>query len=246
MSAQQINILNLYPRQMNMYGDSGNVQVLSQRSTWRGIETNIINFNPGDTAEKLEGVDLIIGGGGQDSGQLVVQEDLKRIAAELRQLIDDDAPALVICGTYQLFGNYFKTFEGREVRGIGIFDLYTQGYEERMIGNTVISSSSFGELIGYENHSGKTYLGEGLEPLGLVVSGCGNNGEDGTEGARYRNALGTYLHGPLLPKNPQIADSLIAAALARQAGSAVEAVELAPLPDTWVEPAREVAKSRPR
>lgn len=243
MSTSQIKILSLYPRQMNIYGDAGNLQVLTQRSKWRGITTEVVNFGPGDDATQLTNVDLILGGGGQDSGQAAVHEDLLRIAPCLHELVEDGVPALVVCGAFQLFGNYFKTYEGEVIEGIGIFDMRTLGYPERRIGNIVINSSDFGEIIGYENHSGKTYLGADLAPLAQVVSGSGNNGEDSTEGARYKNALGTYLHGPLLPKNPHVADYLIATALEHRYG---KAIALEDLPDTWVHQAREVAKNRPR
>lgn len=243
MSMRRIKLLNLYPRQMNIYGDAGNLQVLAQRSKWRGIEVEVVNFGPGDAVAQLADIDLILGGGGQNSGQALVQADLLRISPAVRQLVEDDVPALVVCGTFQLFGNYFKTCDEEVIEGIGIFDMHTLGHPERRIGNIVVSSDDFGELIGYENHSGKTYLGQSQTPLARVVSGSGNNGEDNTEGARYRNVLGTYLHGPLLPKNPRVADFLIATALEHRYG---EAVELAPLPDRWVEQARSVAKGRPR
>ncbi len=243
MSTLSFKILNLYPRQMNIYGDSGNLQVLVQRSRWRDIAVEVINFSPGDNLALLADIDLILGGGGQDSGQSIVQADLLRIGPALHQLVEDEVPALVVCGTFQLFGNYFKTFDGDVIEGIGIFDMHTLGYHERRIGNIVLLSDDFGELIGYENHSGKTYLGQNLAPLAQVIDGSGNNGEDKTEGARYHNALGTYLHGPLLPKNPQVADFLIATALERRYG---EQTELETLPDTWVDQARLIAKGRPR
>lgn len=243
MSTRSLTILNLYPRQMNIYGDVGNLLVLKKRCEWRDISVRVVDFNPADNIAKLEGIDLILGGGGQDSGQAAVQPHLLRIGSGLSELIEAGVPALVVCGTFQLFGNYIKTTAGEELEGIGVFDMHTQGDNERKIGNIVTKSSDFGELIGYENHSGKTYLGTGLKPFAKVVSGGGNNGEDGTEGARYHRAIGTYLHGPLLPKNPLVADSLIAAALERRYGNVGE---LAPLPDTWVMQAREVAKHRPR
>jgi CobQ-like glutamine amidotransferase family enzyme len=245
----ELSILNLYPRQMNIYGDHGNLLVLQRRAQWRDIDVRVISFNPGDKLPSSGKVDIILGGGGQDSGQAVIQKDLQRVSAGLHELVDTGVPALVVCGTYQLFGNYFKTFEGDVIEGIGVFNAHTLGGSTRMIGNIVTYNSSFGELVGYENHSGKTYLGAGLEPLSTVVSGDGNNGEDKTEGARYKNALGTYLHGPLLPKNPKLADFLLKTALVNKygdQGELGEQCELAPLDDELVPPARKAAKERPR
>ncbi|MDR2673035.1 MAG: glutamine amidotransferase [Coriobacteriales bacterium] len=238
-----MKIVNLYPRQMNIYGDYGNLLVLLQRAGWRGIQAEAVDFNLGDDKRLVQDVDIILGGGGQDSGQAAVQEDLQRIAQPLQEAIDDGCPALVVCGMYQLFGNYFKTFEGDVIEGIGIFNMHTLGGHRRMIGNAVIETNDFGELIGYENHSGKTYLGSGTRPLGKVTVGDGNNGQDGFEGARVKNALGTYLHGPLLPKNPLVADFLIAQALERKSGYPAK---LAQLDDSLVVPARKAAKARPR
>jgi CobQ-like glutamine amidotransferase family enzyme len=247
----KLNILNLYPRQMNIYGDTGNLLVLQRRAQWRGIDVRVTDFNPGDLLPAPQQVDIIVGGGGQDSGQAVIQQDLQRIAADLHAMVEAGTPTLVVCGTYQLFGNYFKTFEGTVIEGIGIFNAHTIGGDRRMIGNIVTRNSDFGELIGYENHSGKTYLGAGLEPLAMVISGDGNNGTDKTEGARYKNALGTYLHGPLLPKNPQIADFLLKTALTNTYGTEAtsffaEKPEGLALDDSLVEPARKAAKERPR
>ncbi|MDR1359001.1 MAG: glutamine amidotransferase [Coriobacteriales bacterium] len=233
MSAQQqLTVLNLYPRQMNIYGDAGNLLVVQRRLEWRGITPRLVRFNPGDEVALLADADIILGGGGQDSGQNLVQSDLLRIAPALKERVEEGVPTLAVCGTYQLFGNYFKTYEGEVLEGIGIFNLHTLGGTERLIGNIVLESTEFGELIGYENHSGKTWLGEGLEPLAQVVSGAGNNGSDGTEGARSHNALGTYLHGPFLPKNPRVADFLIATAFKRRYG---EDAELPPLAARRVE-----------
>ncbi|MDR3136535.1 MAG: glutamine amidotransferase [Coriobacteriales bacterium] len=239
----RLRILNLYPRQMNIYGDFGNLLVLRQRAGWRGISTEVTHFETDASLKQLRNTDIILGGGGQDSGQAAVQKDMQRIARPLRNLVSAGCPALLVCGSYQLFGNYFKTFEGDVVEGIGIFNLHTLGGPERMIGNTVVNSPDFGELIGYENHSGKTYLGAGLEPLGRVITGSGNNGLDGSEGVRLNNALGTYLHGPLLPKNPQVADFLLASALSRKLD---RTIELPPLDNALTLQARAVAKSRPR
>ena len=243
MSQMSLTILSLYPRQMNIYGDAGNLLVLRKRCEWRDIAVKVVNFEPGDGPAAFKDTDLICSGGGQESSQTAVKEDIVRIAPYLRELIENDTPALAICATYQLFGAYYKTFEGEIIEGAGIFALHTDSGAERNIGNIVISSSEFGELIGYENHSGLTFLHEGQQPLARVISGFGNNGKDGTEGVRYRNAIGTYLHGPLLPKSPQIADHLIATALEQRYG---EPVELVPLPAPWLDHARAIAKTRPQ
>ncbi|MDK1327921.1 glutamine amidotransferase [Arthrobacter sp. zg-Y1143] len=212
-----IKILQLYPREMNIYGDWGNVLVLKQRLKWYGYIPVVEEYNAGDTFP--EGVDIIVGGGGQDSGQVVIQQDLQELAPTLRALADDGLPMLVICGLYQLFGKFFKTHEGTLIPGIGILDLETHGGDVRLIGNVLSVSSEFGEIHGYENHSGQTFLGPGVEPLAEVRKGEGNNTKDNTEGARYKNVVASYLHGSLLPKNPAIADFLIQQAAIRKFGS---------------------------
>jgi CobQ-like glutamine amidotransferase family enzyme len=246
MSRYSITICHLYPREMNIYGDHGNLLTLIRRAEWRGVDVTVEQHHPGGTFPAS--CDLILGGGGQDSGQLTVQNDLPRIADSLRSLIDHDVPALVVCGTYQLFGNYFKTVNNERIEGLGIFDMHTVGGEQRMIGNIVTKNSEFGDIIGYENHSGLTWLGDGAAPFAEVVLGAGNNGADKTEGARYRNAIGTYLHGPLLPKNPAIADFLLACALRSKYGEAFDKQSLVALEgtDELADKARSVAAARPR
>ena len=164
-------------------------------------------------------VDLIVGGGGQDSGQLVIQDDLQLAGRLLKELAEDGTPMLLICGLYQLFGRFFKTRTGSVIPGIGVLDVETHGTDERLIGNVKVSTAEFGEVLGYENHSGQTTLGPGVAPLGTVAKGTGNNSSDGQEGARYRNIVASYLHGSLLPKNPAIADFLIRTAVERKYGS---------------------------
>ncbi len=236
----QITILQLYPRDMNIYGDWGNTLTLKRRAEWHGYSVRLLEYNPGDTFP--EGIDLIVGGGGQDSGQEKIKDDLQTIAPKLRALADNGAPILVICGLYQLFGNFFKTKDGEMIPGIGIFDIETHGGPERLIGNIVTESTDFGQIIGYENHSGLTYLGKDVEPLGKVIRGAGNNGQDESEGARYNNVIGSYLHGSLLPKNPHIADWLIEQAVTRKHGEFTPTV----IDDRFAEKAREIALKRPR
>lgn len=235
-----IRLLQLYPSEMNIYGDWGNTLTLKRRLEWRGYKVELLEHHPG--AVLPMDIDLIVGGGGQDSGQDKIKDDLIKIGPHLHKLADDNVPMLMICGLYQLFGRFFQTSKGEKIEGIGIFKLETYGGTKRLIGNIVINSDEFGEIIGYENHSGLTRLDEDQASLGTVTKGDGNNGEDGTEGARYKNVIGSYLHGSLLPKNPQLADFLIAKAIERKYG----AVDLQPVDDSLVKQAREVAKNRPR
>lgn len=238
--SQTIRLLQLYPRDMNIYGDWGNTLVLKRRLEWHGYDVELLSYNPGDVFPTE--IDLIVGGGGQDSGQGTIQADLLRIGPKLKALADDDVPMLMICGLYQLFGRFFKTREGQIIEGIGLFDLETHGGNVRLIGNIITRSGLFGEIIGYENHSGATRLGNGVKPLGRVYRGAGNNGKDATEGAMYRNVIGTYLHGSLLPKNPQVADWLIEQAVTRKFGTFTPTV----VDDHFARKAREIAIRRPR
>ena len=235
-----LRVLQLYSRDMNIYGDWGNVLTIKRRAEWHGYGVQLLEYNPGDTFP--DDVDLIIGGGGQDSGQSVIQNDLQKIAPQLKSLADNNIPMLVICGLYQLFGKFFKTKEGIVIPGIGIFDIETHGGPERLIGNIITENPEFGQIIGYENHSGLTYLAKSAEPLGKVIRGAGNNGQDESEGARYKNVLGSYLHGSLLPKNPSIADFLIEQAATKKFGSFEPTV----IDDSFAENARAVALKRPR
>ncbi|GAB3562729.1 glutamine amidotransferase [Arthrobacter alkaliphilus] len=235
-----IRVLQLYPRDMNIYGDWGNALVLRQRLLWHGYTPELLEYNVGD--DFPEDVDLIVGGGGQDSGQLVIQEDLQARAGHLRGMAEDGTPMLVICGLYQLFGKFFKTKSGPVIPGIGILDVETVGTDERLIGNVTLTSPEFGEIMGYENHSGQTTLGAGVEPLGTVSKGAGNNSKDNHEGARHRNVVASYLHGSLLPKNPAIADFLIRTAVERKYGTFVPGNP----DDDFARLAREHAARRPR
>lgn len=235
-----LSILQLYPKDMNIYGDWGNVLTVMRRAEWHGYAPKLYEYNQGDTLPK--DIDIIIGGGGQDSGQDKIQTDLLSIGPRLHQLANDGTPMLVICGLYQLFGHFFRTSEGHDIKGIGIFDIETHGGPERMIGNIVTRSDQFGDIIGYENHSGQTFLGKNTQPLGKVVKGAGNNGQDDYEGARYNNVIGSYLHGSLLPKNPAIADWLIEIAAQRKYGDFIPTV----IEDRFAREAREIAAARPR
>lgn len=240
MNSKQITILQLYPKDMNIYGDWGNVLVLKRRLEWHGYSVKLLEYNQGDTFP--ENVDLVIGGGGQDSGQDSIQTDLLSIGSKLQKLADDGAPMLMICGLYQLFGKFFKASDGHTIEGIGILDIETHAGPERLIGNITTKSSEFGEIIGYENHSGLTFLGKNVQPLGHVIKGGGNNGQDETEGTRYKNVIASYMHGSLLPKNPLLADFLIEKAITRKYGEFIPTV----IDDRFAELARETALKRPR
>ncbi len=240
MNDKVITLLQLYPHDMNIYGDWGNTLVLKRRLEWHGYQVNLLEYNPGDTFPG--DVDLIVGGGGQDSGQTKIGADLLKLGPTLQKLADDNVPMLLICGLYQQFGHFFKTKDGEVIKGIGLLDIETVGGDERMIGNIVTTSDEFGLIVGYENHSGLTTLGPEATPLGKVIRGAGNNGKDETEGARYKNVIGTYLHGSLLPKNPGLADWLIEQAVTRKYGDFTPTV----IEDRFAEQAREVACARPR
>jgi CobQ-like glutamine amidotransferase family enzyme len=237
----KLKILHLYPREMNLYGDHGNILALVRRCEWRGIKTEVIHYEPGDKIP--DDVDIIFGGGGQDSGQGKIEQDLQHIAFDLKRMIEHNTPALVICGLYQLFGEYFETADGVRIRGANILNIHTKAGPERLIGNITISTPEFGEVVGYENHSGLTKLGKNGVAFGTVVSGSGNNGEDLTEGIKYRNCIGTYLHGPILPKNPRVADFLISKAIERKTN---KSAKLDRLNDSIEQRAHRVATSRPR
>jgi len=240
MTKRQLTIVQLYPDDMNIYGDWGNVLTVKKRAEWHGFDVNLIDYNVGDTFP--ENADMLIGGGGQDSGQLKVQADLQKLAPTLQALADDDTPMLMICGLYQLFGRFFKTSKGQVIDGISIFHAETHAGPERLIGNIVTHNEQFGDIIGYENHSGQTFIDSDMQPLGTIVRGAGNNGQDETEGCMYRNVIGTYLHGSLLPKNPAIADALIEEAAKKKFGDFTPTV----IEDRFASKAREVALKRPR
>ena len=217
--------------------------MLKKRLEWRGFRVEIIDHNPGDATDFSTG-DIFVGGGGQDAGQLAIQDDLLSCGEELKNLASNGVPMLLICGMYQLFGRQFVTNDGSIIRGIGVLPVETTAGEERLIGNITLESEQFGTIVGYENHSGQTFLDDTVQPLGKVVRGAGNNTTDGAEGVRFNNVIATYLHGSLLPKNPTIADFLIAKALERRG---ISAEDLKPLEvDTLAQTAQQVAAERPR
>jgi len=215
---------HLYPEYLNIYADRGNMAVLERRAAWRGIELDYRPINLGDPVRPGEH-DLLYVGGGQDREQALIAPDLAAKAQQIAEAVAGGAALLAVCGGYQLLGRFYRDRAGAELPGIGLFPLHTVAGERRMIGDVLLECElepgMTRTLAGFENHAGRTFLEDGARPLGRVVAGFGNNGEDRTEGAVWRNVFGTYLHGPLLPKNPRFADHLITAALRRRYGDVV-------------------------
>ncbi len=231
----------LYGDLMNIYGDTGNIIALKRRAEWRDIEVEVKNISVGNKLKKGD-ADIFFFGGGQDQQQELVAKDLTLSKGKIiKQEVERGVPLLAICGGYQLLGQYYKPHKGHKLPGIGLFPAYTVASHDRMIGNIVINSQ-FGKLVGFENHSGKTYLRKEAKPLGRVISGYGNNGEeDKTEGCIYKNAIGCYMHGSLLPKNPALADWLLQKALEVKYG---KEIELKPLDDSLENKAHQSAGKR--
>ncbi len=217
----ELKICHMYPDVLNLYGDRGNVLCMTRRLAWRGIDASVTKL-PIGRRESLTGFDSVFIGGGQDFEQQVLLDDLHRGKdKEIVAAIEDGVTFLTICGGYQMMGSYYETYDHKRCDFIGAVDLYTVGSKQRMIGNYKFrcSEGAGGSVaVGFENHSGKTWLGKGVEPLGTVLAGFGNNGEDGTEGVHYKNLFGSYSHGPLLPKNPALCDLLLLTALRRKYG----------------------------
>jgi CobQ-like glutamine amidotransferase family enzyme len=240
----ELRIGYFYPDELNLYADRGNVICLTRRCRWRGIDVQVV---PVELKERFDPdeFDILILGGGQDRDQRVVADDLVEIKGEaLRAAVESGVVVLAACAAYQLLGHYYQPAEGDRIRGLGIFDAYTVHpgpAEPRCIGNIVVEWQGR-TLVGFENHGGRTVLGPGATPLGRVVVGFGNNGLDGTEGAVYKSAFGTYMHGSLLPKNPHFADHLIWLALKRRYAD----VTLAPLDDRLELAAHQAAIQRAR
>lgn len=219
-SARVLRVTHLYPRLMNIYGDRGNIMTLRHRCEARGIAFELTELSIGDVFDPRS-ADLIFAGGAQDREQRNVAQDLLATKANaIREAVESDVVLLAVCGAYQLFGRFYRESTGVELPGANIFDLHTEHPGERarrLIGNIVVNWA--GEtIVGFENHGGRTYLGPAARPLASVRRGQGNNGTDGLEGALYRNAHGTYIHGSLLPKNPAFADHLLRLALSRRYG----------------------------
>lgn len=226
MSDRSLRVAHLYPELLNLYGDSGNILVMRKRMAWRGIEPVIDEVHI-DDRPSFSGVDIAFIGGGSDREQRIVCEHLLAEREELHAFVEDGGVLLAVCGGYQLLGHSYLMGD-EKVEGLSLVDLYTDRGSPRLIGNIAVESRiSPQPIVGYENHGGRTYLGEGVEAMGRVVHGHGNDGKSGEEGCLYKNVVGTYVHGPLLPKNPGVVDYLLARALERKYGAA----ELEPLDD---------------
>ena len=232
----KITIAHLYPDLLNLYGDRGNIECLQKRCLWRDIEVEIINLTINDqlTPEILEQIDIMFMGGGEDCAQKKLYNDfVENKGTLIKQYIESDGVGLFICGGYQILGNYYRPYSGKDIKGLGIMDLYTRHYgrdKKRCVGNVVCSITGINylknkTLVGFENHGGRTYL-EDTKPLAKIKTGHGNNDTAKNEGVIYKNIIGTYLHGPILPKNPHLADWLIKTALEKQTGGEVEITPL--------------------
>ena len=223
----KLTIGHLYPDLLNLYGDRGNIQCLMKRCQWRGIEAETIAYETDDTID-FSKLDIVLLGGGSDREQMIVCEKLKSIQKDFKEYVEANGVVIAICGGYQLLGKYYKTEQGM-ITGLDLVDMYTEQEEGRLISNIVLQSELFDmPVVGFENHGGRTYI-KNNKPLGKVLYGAGNDGKSGYEGVVYKNVIGTYLHGPLLPKNPQLADWLIERALKKKYG---EDTVLTPLDDS--------------
>lgn len=236
----ELNICHLYPDLLNVYGDVGNILILKHRAEQRNIKVNIFNVSMGDEFNG-DNYDIVFFGGGQDYEQSIVSDDLINTKKEaIKNYIENNKVLLSICGGYQLLGKYYTTPDGQKLEGLNILDIYTEGGEKRFIGNTIIYNEEFNETyVGFENHSGRTYIGD-LKPLGKVKVGYGNNGEDNNEGCIYKNTFCTYFHGSLLSKNPELSDRLLSLALNQK----YDEVALTSLDDTFELKAKEFIINR--
>jgi len=235
-----LRIAHLYAHFLNIYGDRGNIITMVQRAKWRGIDVSVAPIGLGEHIDP-DFFDFYFIGGGQDKQQITIADDLVGKAASIKKSVESGAVILSICGGYQLLGHYYKPHEGPELKGISLIDAYTVAGNRRMIGNVKVLRKDGSTLVGFENHSGKTYINmeTAVQPLGRVLTGNGNNGEDSLEGAANGTVYGTYLHGSILPKNPVFADELLLKALKRRHGD----VTLAPLDDQIEEAAHKRAES---
>ena len=240
----KIRVGHLYPDYLNIYADRGNIAVLTRRAALRGLELEVTAIGIGEEVT-AGGHDLLYVGGGQDREQALIAPDMAAKGPAIAEALARGAVVLGVCGGYQLLGRFYRDRYGSELPGAGVLPLHTLAGERRMIGDVLLECSFDGSprtLAGFENHAGRTILDDGAEPLGRVVSGFGNDGTSGAEGCRWRRVYGTYLHGPLLPRNPWFADHMLAEALAHAGGP----TELAPLPDELEREAHEVSAQRAR
>jgi hypothetical protein len=232
--AGPIRICHLYPRLLSVAGDRGNLMAVAKRCDWRGIRYSVAEADAGITPD-FSTFDLILLQGGQDCEMQLAARDLARKAGSLREAIEAGAVVFAVCAGYQLLARHYAPADGPPINGIEVLDAVTEGGSTRFMSHIAVACD-MGQggqhtLVGFENHSGRTYLGPDAAPLGRVIAGSGNNGQDGTEGARYRQVYATYLHGPVLPKNPWLTDHLISAALAHRYGDTRRPGSLTPLED---------------
>ncbi|HXA29318.1 MAG TPA: glutamine amidotransferase [Candidatus Angelobacter sp.] len=229
-----LRIGHLYPDAMNIYGDIGNIRALQQRARWRGVDVEVVAIEAGPA--EIAACDILFMGGGQDRDQSRIFRDFTDFKrSDMERAVNDGAAVLAVCGGYQLLGHHYTDADGNQLEGLGILDLRSSAGHDRWIGNVVVEAAEElhlqpGTLVGFENHGGRTWLGPGLRPLGRVVVGGGNNGEDGGEGVLHGRVIGTYLHGSLLPKNPALTDWVLAAGMAHRDGEG-EPATLSPLDD---------------
>ncbi len=223
----KLTIGHFYPDLLNLYGDRGNIQCFIKRLQWRGIDADIVSCPSGSKID-FERFDIVLLGGGSDREQELVCQYLKEVRKDFKNYAEDGGVVLAVCGGYQLLGNYYKT-SSKTIEGLGILDIYTEWSKKRLVQNIVLKSPFFcNPIVGFENHGGRTYIGK-YAPFGKVISGLGNTGKSGYEGVIYKNIIGTYLHGPLLPKNPEVCDYLLEKALVRKYGGIIR---LTALPDS--------------
>ena len=236
----ELRIAHLYPDVLNLYGDSGNIRCLENRLRWRGLGVAVTPL-PMGVQDDLTDYDLLFIGGGQDFEQELLLADLAKGRGEsIKAAVADGMPALAVCGGYQMLGAYYQNAAGHRCGFLGAVDFYTEAGAQRKIGNFAFrcgAESGGSVVVGFENHAGRTFLGEGVSPLGQVLSGGGNNGADGGEGVRWKNVFGTYCHGPVLPKNPALCDCILETALTRKYGGCA----LSPLDDSIERDARAAA-----
>lgn len=235
--SRPLRIAHLYPELLNLYADKGNIQTLRKRCEWRDIDVSIHLVQSSERVE-LSQYDLVLLGGGSDREQEIVGRTLRSVQREWRESMEAGLPILGICGGYQLLGEYYQLPDGTKVPGLELVDLVTTSGSPRFIGNVAIDSPKCGRIVGFENHAGRTT--HPYAPLGTVVRGNGNNGEDGQEGIHHLNVIGTYIHGPLLPKNPQLADYVLQTAI----DYAGLGVKLDPLDDRIERAAQEAFQTR--
>lgn len=240
----ELRICHLYPDLLNLYGDMGNIIALKMRCMWREIDVKITNLSLNDPFIP-EDYDIVFLGGGQDYEQEIIVNDILNIKGnEIKNAIANNKVFLCICGGYQLMGHFYKTWDKKEIELLGAINIHTVASKERIIGDFVFSCDILktddfdGKVVGFENHSGRTYLGEGVKPLGKILKGGGNNGEDGCEGAIYNNVFCSYSHGSLLPKNPRLADHLIETALKQKYPPSLYKEYLKPIDDSLEQEAR--------